>query len=245
MNESDLTTLAVDWTDAMSAAVVLIIVFGSWIANKIKEVQTSSSGSSGGQRPAAPGPSPEDLESIGGTAGSRPIPGGSDDGEPDNLTLAERIERARARAQYRERAERLRESQGAAAPAEPAGVAPPVATPRTRPPSGPRPTSPRTPPPMQIPTAETPSRRPPRPALKKSQRRRPKVEKESPAALRDAATVAAVPKAKPLMARPPVEPGRPSLGRGAFHGSNLQQAVVLKEILDRPLALRDPLESLI
>ena len=98
---------------------------------------------------------------------------------------------------------------------------------------------------MQIPTAKTPSRRPPSPALKKSRWRRPEVEKERPAAVRDAATLEAVPKAKPLMARPRVKPARPSLGRDALRGSDLQRAVVLKEILDRPLALRDPLESLI
>jgi len=238
----------VEWSQLVWAGVVTVIFIGSWIANKIKGDQDpkAPTGSTG---PVAGSESPEqdaarrrqELRRASGQ-GAPASPGGG--AEPQDLTLAERIERARAAAQYRQRAEALREKTATSA-----GRQPPSQQQRqaARPPSQssrqPVPARPQPRPPAQRPKppAPAPARGRARPVARPQRAvvsREPDTKKLVHGTISDNRAVAA-----PVGSAPKGEKRRKPLGlEGALLGRSLRTAIVLKEVLDRPLALRGPQE---
>ncbi len=119
-----LPTLALDM-DVIVGAIGVVIVVGSMIANWFKtqaearKQQDTAEGKAG---------APRDLDELAarrraelqaqaraqrqGTAGTQAPGVGGSPGEPGNLTMAERIERARAKEAYRQRAEQMRSGGG-------------------------------------------------------------------------------------------------------------------------------------
>ena len=226
-------TLAFDWQEILPAIVMLLIVTVSWVVNKINEwgkqadLQRQRKATDTARRPEA-----------GETAESRPRYGSEVDEpgaiEPDNLTLAERIERARARARYRERAEQLGQQ-----PERPDQSRKPVEV-ASRLPGGPRPGTIQrgnsTKQPLGPRAPEMPSAEAARSVAMATRRRQ--VEKSQLRPQQRGLGKMAV--TGPVLAASPVV--RQGFGLQRLGVADLRRAVVLKEILDRPLALRDPFE---
>lgn len=106
MNGMTLTLAA--WQDWIWIVVIGATVVGSWIGNLKKQ--------SNEQRKRDEGPNSleleemasrrrEQLRQVSGSRAQTPGGGGASGGEPGNLTMAERIARARAKAQYEQRAQ--------------------------------------------------------------------------------------------------------------------------------------------
>jgi len=113
-------TLAIDWADWIWIIVIGATVVGSWISNLKKQ--------SNEQRKQDEGPNVAELEAIAARrreqlrqTQSRVQSGGgaAGGGEPGNLTMAERIARARAKAQYEQRAQRTGQAAGGNQPQVP------------------------------------------------------------------------------------------------------------------------------
>lgn len=115
-----------DWVELVAAAIGVIIVIGGGIAGKLKEMATKRRER---ERQLRGQSSPSPLEGADGEGelslqdlaarrraqlraggGGGAAAGGRPAGEPQNMTMAERIERARARAAYEQRARELREA---------------------------------------------------------------------------------------------------------------------------------------
>ena len=226
-------TLALDWQEILPAIVMLLIVTVSWVVNKINEwgkqadLQRQRKATDTARRPG-----------TGETAESRPRHSSEVDEpgaiEPDNLTLAERIERARARARYRERAEQLGQQ-----PERPDQSRKPVEV-ASRLPGGPRPGTVQrgssTKPPLGPGAPEMPSAEIAR-SVAMATRRRQVEKRQLRPQQRGLGKIAVT---GPVLAASPV--ARQGFGLQRLGVADLRRAVVLKEILDRPLALRDPFE---
>jgi len=224
-------TLAFNYEQWLLGIGIFVAMAISWISNILKEKkqrrQAEQQTVSRGNAPARADKAdrkvltPDELAARRRAQLQKMAQGGSVEGrsrssgqpEPANLTMAERVRRARAKAEYERRAGALRTA---------------------KPPPRPSPTPAKTaPPPLPVP----PRARSQKPGARIAQRQLPGV----------------VDKAAP---RPRLQPrvGSRGLGRGVpdagpvaktrtrtfFAGKSLRDAILLKEILDRPLSLREP-----
>ena len=266
MTDPVFTILASEFstTEIIWAAVVIVIMIGSWIANRLKG--TEDQPTSGGADDAESGDvRVEELaarrrEQLRRMAQRRQdeqsSPVDQAESQPQNLTLAERIERARARAQYDKRAKSMRQQssgpqtgqgrpQQAPAQRQPVDRSTTTVTPTLTP----------APAPIATPRKASSSRPAVRPPLRQTRRRWPAASAEP-----------SVPDRRPRATRSPPEPvishsdpplatatsvrtapvatAPPLRSASGFLGDrrSLKKAIVLKEILDRPLALRPDAE---
>ncbi len=264
MNTHALPLLASDFsmTEVIWAAIVTIIFIGSWIANKIKDAgsQTVTDSTDDDEsnnirlEELATRRRSQLQRRAEGGQGAASRPGQPASADPKNLTLAERIERARARAQYAQRAKSLRREvrpeEGGQQPGEvrpqPARSRPQTDQIRPQQPAT-RKQAPAAPPRRPAAPPRVPDRVPPT-------RRRARAVPEQPIDLpRSQALGAAQSKREALrldestltsgLAKKASDTRKTSVrhrsGPRGWRGS-LQQAIVMKEILDRPLALREP-----
>ena len=233
---------ASNWQDLVVPVVILIMVASSWIFNKLKELQAPPSQAGDGDEAAkqqqiddVASRRREHSEQMAKQRSGAPSTGEPARTEPENLTLAERIERARARAQYQNRAEMLRgqRAQGTQKlPVRPTDVARSV----------PRPQPVATSPPSPQSTWTAPS------APRLAALRRPSTEPAfATKRIQTKRKVADVPSPEPArgVVKAKLRPGRTiSAFTKGLGGRSLRQAIVLKEILDRPVCLRDSFDAL-
>lgn len=240
---------ASNWQDAVLPVIMLTIVVGSWIFNQLKEMQ-------------AP-PSQHDNEDEAGTSedldesasqqrtlaqrSGRPSIGDAVKTEPENLTLAERIERARARAQYKKRAEMLRrqspqDTQNRSAQLDGSAH------------SGPRSSEPRVATPLKPALTRTRLSHPL--AHHRTAMQRPDTVMPSQTMSMSAPTTRRIkskqkapdtpsPESASSLLKTKIQPVRnTAIFTRGLSARSLRQAIVLKEILDRPVCLRDPFDTL-
>lgn len=224
----------VDWSEILPAVVMLLIVGVSWVINKVNEARQQAEL----QRPSPPidenkedGMSPGDQAGEAGEVRRERLPTSS--GQPENLTLAERIERARAQARYGARADQLTRRQ------HPEPTSPVAATPTPR----------REP--VQRPDRSEDRRTARGVARKRSGTvRKATVEKGRTQEGEHARRVARAAEQQRRLAAPtrvtrtasPAPVKRTDL-LGRLGAKELRRAIVLKELLDPPLALRDSCTS--
>jgi len=246
-----LPVLAAEWGELVVVSIGLVIMIGSWIVNQIKQSKTT-------EPTRGSGPSKqirlEDLaarrreqlqQMAGSRSGASPTPSSPPQAEPQNLTLAERIERARAQVTYRLRAEGLGGQDLEPKP-------PPQLQSRpsqTAQPSVPRPQPPRAASPRPVQPAPfhpgMPSTRPvvmlkPREASPPRRLRRGQTEDADdtkPKTLGKLKVSPNAPGGRPMRVQPF---GGQVLGvKEALRGPSLRQAIVLKEILRHPVGFRE------
>jgi hypothetical protein len=250
---------ASNWQDLGVPVIILIMVAGSWVFNKLKEMQVppSQHGDGDGDGDGDEAAQRRRFDEVGTRSGAhsqqtaqhRSAAQSTSDPtqtEPQNLTLAERIERARARAQYQKRAEMLRRQRAHSAqkplgrPTDMAGPAP-----------GPKPVA-STPPSQQPTRTRAPSpptrRRAPLPELKVPAPRRPSTKPaRATKRIKSQLNVADAPSPDPARggreSKAHTSRTIPALTKG-LDRSSLRRVIVLKEILDRPVCLRDPFDTL-
>ncbi|MEE9211514.1 MAG: hypothetical protein V3U29_02560, partial [Phycisphaeraceae bacterium] len=109
-------TLAIDLIDAIIVSILLISVFGGWIASVLKKINEARNARDSSARPRTDQREPTTRRRLDTLAAPRraqlkppPVPSQT---EPINLSMAERLQRARAKAEYEQRAKALRAQQG-------------------------------------------------------------------------------------------------------------------------------------
>lgn len=224
----------VDWSEILPAVVMLLIVGISWVINKVNEVRQQAEL----QRPRPPISENEADDMV---PGDRTVEAGevrrqrlpTSSGQPENLTLAERIERVRAQARYGARADQLRRSQRP----EPTSPAPVTPTPRREPDQRPDRSEDRR-------TARGVARKHSRSVRKATAEKGRTQEGEHARRVARAAEqqrrLAAATRVTRTASPAPVK--KASL-LGRLGAKDLRRAVVLKELLDPPLALRGSFAS--
>jgi len=145
----DLLVFGMDLGDVLYIAIFLIVVFGGWVTSMIKQLAARRQAA---ERARTSGPASR-LDELAAKRraqlrqmAGRDVAEGttSASSEPENMTMAERIARARAKAQYEKRATDLRQQKTAQRqPQAPAQTSPPqpvrsVPSTRHRPSSQPR-----------------------------------------------------------------------------------------------------------
>lgn len=244
-----------DYTEIVIYSIGTVILVGSWISKNLKEQAGARDGSTKSPKPSGARTSlAERLAERGRQLREQAAQQGqqtSIENQPTNLTMAERIARAHAAAQYQNRAAKLQRKQ----PPPPGGsIEPPPTSPRTAEPPSSRTDSKR-----DI-EQDLARRRAPRSRRQAGPDRR-RVQKSPSSAgsapisvrdrppLREDSPVRSIP--DPIVPQgfpvPVVASGHGAavgaVGEGLRSIHALRRAIVLKEILDRPLALRDPFES--
>jgi hypothetical protein len=274
MASDGLSMLAVGMEDLVGVAILAVVMIGSAVASAVNKHREKKQAEERIRVRQEKVRQPVRLDDEGLP---RRQPGGST--EPTNLTMAERIERVRAKAAYEERARQLREAQGGAQPvaqmarreeAEEAVArrreAEPMARQRSEAERVARQRE------EQAAQAELARRRaaeqvrqqaqlqaqraqqrasqqlPQAGAAQRAPQRRAPIapapamrEAPRPSRAMEAAQQATVMRA--VAARQAGAKGAAAVVAGQLRGRNLRDAIVLKEILDRPLALRDPSEG--
>jgi len=198
-----LTTLALGFNDLVFYAFLGLFVVGPWIAKVLKQAGQQPNAPKGRKRPAV-SKRPQGDPLAGQRRGPitpRPTPTGR--AEPANLTMAQRVERARARAVYNQRSRQLQ-----------------------HPPPGARQT-------VSLPLEAPPPTQQPRPTRQEQPARQPSLRQQLETEHAQGVVHRHVPDAhSPAREATPAKPLDIS-------GQALRRAIVLKEILDRPVALRD------
>jgi len=220
----------VDWSEILPAVVMLLIVGISWVINKVNEARQQAEL----QRPRPPidenkeaDMAPGDQTGEAGEARRQRLPTSSR--QPENLTLAERIERVRAQARYGARADQLARRQRP----EPASPAPVTPTPRREPVQRSDRSEDRR-------TTRGVARKHSGPARKgtaeKGRTQKGEHARRVARAAEQQRRLAAATRVTHAASPAPVK--RTDL-LGRLAAKDLRRAVVLKELLDPPLALRD------
>jgi len=233
--------LAVDQTELIAGAIGLVILFLSWLWKLLKgelvDRQTESDEPSEASLEQKAAQRQEQLRRAAQQQASHAVRQ-----EAANLTLAQRIERARIAARQRQKPRSLGEAKRPSAE-RPSVPSVPAASSESRPPAAPPPK----PPPVRARSTLAPAPMVGTGPLIRRPRRRVRTG-EAARGKRLSPPAAAQPAPLNREARGVAsaqEPAKPVSSGVRLRGRSLRDAIVLKEILDRPVGLRPPGEGVI